>query len=182
MTGTSIFAWALVVLNAAMVAVLLRLSIKLRWHLPWLPLLAAFFALRAGRRMSAALSENYLTGGRGDLAIDATLALVLIPMVIGAERMARSLEAVRDEAEFRAQEYERARRHYTQVVRHRVLNPVTIICGGAETIKAGIVDEPTRDQLCDAIVASAREIQQVSLEPERRGDEEYELDAIPRTQ
>ncbi len=105
--------------------------------------------------------------------------LVIIVMLVNARRIAGVIARVVDEARLRADEYERARRDYTQVVRHRINNPLTILKGAAQTLDATSLDDATRHELRLAIIEAAERLESISLEPTRGGAEEYELDAIP---
>lgn len=113
--------------------------------------------------------------------LDVLALLVLVVVFLNARRIAEAAVAIVDMAGYRAREYERARRDYTQVVRHRILNPVTIIRGAAVTLDANdSLDAATRHELLRAIIDSSKVIENVSLEPERLGFEEHGLEATPR--
>jgi signal transduction histidine kinase len=144
------------------------------------PVLTLFFVL---------LSADRLAGPRGpfdysyaiDVATDVGMVLCLAIVLTEVPALVSAIKGAVDDARVRQEEYDRALAHYTQLVRHRVMNPLTVISGAAETIRAGLADEPAlRDQLCGAIIDGAGEIERIALEPERRGAEERELDAVPR--
>jgi signal transduction histidine kinase len=113
--------------------------------------------------------------------LDVIALSALVFIFIHIRSLTRAAVATLDLAEYKAVEYERARRDYTQVVRHRVMNPVTVIIGAGETLRAGAIDDPELSiRLIGAIVDSARAIENETLAPERRDDLERELDPVPR--
>ncbi len=151
------------------------------WRSPIAIAVMSYFALRVLSRLNDAPDVFFRDHAELELVLDVLSVLVLAYLLSQAGSIGRLLQAMFDEARYRAEEYDRAQRHYTQVVRHRVLNPVTIIKGAAQTLKADVVrDDAIRDQLCDAIMSAADEIEHVSLQPERRDGLEHELDAVPR--
>jgi signal transduction histidine kinase len=85
-----------------------------------------------------------------------------------------------DDAELRAQEYERARRDYTSLLRHRIANPLMTIEGAARTLKARRGDDEKREQLFETIIEASKNLEKISLEPRARSDEELELEPAPR--
>lgn len=105
--------------------------------------------------------------------------VVIIIMLANARHIADVVARVVDDARMRATEYERARRDYTQVVRHRIANPLMVIKGAAQTLDGTTLDDATRHELRLAIIEAAERLEAVSLEPTRAGDEEHDLDAVP---
>lgn len=96
------------------------------------------------------------------LRVTHVLAVLLLIFILAKiSQVVTALVIAKDESHYRAVEYERARRHYTQIVRHRVINPVTVITGSAHTLKTGTVcgDPEIHGQLCDAIIDKATEVQ-----------------------
>ena len=178
MTVSNFVYVAVALLNAAMALMLLRYLPRFGRELPWLALLSIYFAARAVRR-ALSIAHGTVSESRIDLSTDLLLAGVLVGLLFSADRMIRGFAASRDEATYRAQEYERARRDYTQVVRHRIANPLTVILGAAETLQAQLADPATTAALLQAVKDSAVQIQEASLEPQRGGVEEHDLDAIP---
>jgi hypothetical protein len=83
--------------------------------------------------------------------------------------------AVEDSAE-----YDRALYHYTQLVRHRIVNPIQVIGGMAQTMLA-MPDLPRerRRELLLAILEQVETLEHVSLEPTAQGEEERELHPRP---
>jgi signal transduction histidine kinase len=143
--------------------------------------LASYFFLRAIARFTEATGFEEVSGFEIDRLLDILLILTVLLLIATIEPIVRGIAAREDAARYRATEYDRARRHYVQVVRHRMMNPLTVIRGSALTL----LDEPelertTRDRLLDAIVEASNELEAVSLVPERRDDNERELDAVPR--
>jgi PAS domain S-box-containing protein len=84
-------------------------------------------------------------------------------------------------AEHNSDEYHRALSHYTQVVRHRVANPIQVIQGLARTL----IDMPElstarRNEMIEAIDEAARRLADMTIfSPEMHGPEESELHAKP---
>jgi signal transduction histidine kinase len=107
-------------------------------------------------------------------------AIVLVGLLWYARRLVRSALRTVDEAELRASEYARARRDYASLARHRMANPLMAIKGAAQTLEARRGDEDERRQLLDAIIEASDRLEEISLEPERRGLEERELEPVPR--
>ena len=98
-----------------------------------------------------------------------------------APRRADSLRAQAARARHCAEEYERALSDYTQLMRHRIANPLTAIRGSAQTLRdLPSLDDDTRTRLLEIIVEMAERIEQVSLEPRSVSVEERCLDAVPR--
>lgn len=147
--------------------------------------LAVFFSIRSLSRLSAAFNfdrTDIANIGFGQ-ALDVLLVASLVGILVTIERVLRGVAAVEDAARYRQEEYERAKRHYTQVVRHRMMNPIAAIRGAALTLKdRPEISDPTRGQLLDAVVDGCDELEQVSLVPERRDELERDLDAVPRLQ
>ena len=142
--------------------------------------LVLFFTLRAVDRAmdSPQLSpepNRYL-----DQAIDLVSLLVILFLATRARRIVDAMRVRLDQADYRVEEYERARHHYTQVVSHRVRNPVTVIRGTLITLRDDVeMDARTRTALCDAALAATDVIEHVSLEPAPLDELEHELDAVP---
>lgn len=111
--------------------------------------------------------------------LDATTVAILAYLVLAGRPLVRTAARTVRRAGRRADEYERARRDYTQVVIHRLFNPLTVIRGAAQTLQARELDEATRMRLLEAIVSASREIERVTLEPGRRRPEEVELQPLP---
>lgn len=147
------------------------------------PLLAlgGYFTLRGLSR----LTDVFVDPGEApnlalEVGLDVLLAATLVAIMLTIEPIARGIAAREDAARYRATEYERARRHYEQVVRHRLFNPLTVIRGAALTLRdEQLTDPAVRAQLLDAIVDASDEVERVSLAPERRDELERDLDAIP---
>jgi signal transduction histidine kinase len=113
--------------------------------------------------------------------LDVLALTALVFVFVHIRSLTRAAAATLDLAEYKAVEYERARLDYTQVVRHRVMNPITVIIGAGETLKAGAISDPQlASRLLDAIIESARTIESETLAPERRNELERELDPVPR--
>jgi signal transduction histidine kinase len=93
-------------------------------------------------------------------------------LVIAAAKLA---EATSD-----SDEYQRALYHYTQLVRHRMANPLQTISGMARTLSS-MPDLPRSDRLLmiDAICRQAEILERVCLDPEIMHASENELDPKP---
>ena len=93
-------------------------------------------------------------------------------LVVAAAKLA---EATSD-----SEEYQRALYHYTQLVRHRMANPLQTILGMAQTL-ASMPDLPRSDRLLmiDAILKQAQVLEKVCLDPTIMHASEHELDPRP---
>lgn len=150
------------------------------WRFPIAWGLVAFFSIRVLSRLNDSPDVGFHADDTLEVALDLLSVAVLAYLLSQVGRTARLLVVLHDEARYRAEEYERARRHYVQVVRHRMFNPLTVIQGVAQTIRSGAVKAPVVvEGLCDSLIAMADELEQLTLEPERRDDLERELDAVP---
>lgn len=142
-------------------------------------LVAAFFAIEALVSLSRATGPAVAAPSTTSILVLELLGTVsAIAILLVSARLVDAVLAVVDAARTRAAEYERARRDYSQVVRHRINNPLTVIRGAAQTLEAEIADHETRHRLRLAIIEAARVLEEISLGPERLGAEEHELDAI----
>ncbi len=143
--------------------------------------LGGYFTLRSLSRIADAVGQRGHSQMATEVLLDLLLAVALLLVMLTFEPIARGIAAREDAARYRAAEYERARRHYEQVVRHRLFNPLTVIRGAAVTLRdERVADEQVRERLLQAIVDASDEIEDVSLVPERRDELERGLDAIPR--
>lgn len=112
--------------------------------------------------------------------LDSIGTVIAVLLLTHVRRITRMVESLVDQARLRANEYRRARMDYTQVVRHRVMNPLTVIRGASVTLRSGAVTDPKlAAQLFDAIDAATEMIESETLEPERRDELERELQAVP---
>jgi len=107
---------------------------------------------------------------------------VLVGLLVSVRRLVHGALQTVDEAKRRAREYERARRDYASLLRHRIANPLMTIGGAARTLRAKRGDEKKREQLLETIIEASESLENVSLEPRLRGAEELELEPIPRIQ
>lgn len=161
-------------------ALVIREMARLRLGFPQLGmiLVAFFFALALDRAAAPDPILSYSV--ELDAVTDLLLIALLGALLFRARGLAQGLIATVDEARLRAEEYERARHDYSQLVQHRLANPLTAVYGAAETLQRDDIDEATRKHLLATIVEGAQRIEELGLGPERRGVEERELDAIPR--
>jgi signal transduction histidine kinase len=183
MSGTQTIDLLLAALNLT-VAVYVVVRSRSWLGRPSLPVLAlgTYFLLRSVSRLIDVLDPVATRRNLAlDVGLDLMLATSLVVVLFTIEAVLRGLAAREDAARYRAAEYARARRHYTQVVRHRMMNPIQAIKGGAQTLQrtGHPVDPGVRDQLLQVIVDAASELETVSLVPERRDELERDLDAVP---
>jgi signal transduction histidine kinase len=145
--------------------------------LAWL--VAVYFLFESAISFGRVLFEHDADLVRAyEMVLELVGTVVIVLMLARASHIGRALAFTVDEARYRAREYDRARRDYTQVVRHRIANPLTVIQGAAQTLDAAELDEATRHALRVSIIAAAQELEAISLEPTRGGVEERDLDAI----
>lgn len=83
-------------------------------------------------------------------------------------------------AQANSDEYERALYHYTQLVRHRMANPLQVICGALQTLleRPGMEDSD-RVELLEAAHEQAKVLSRICLEPEVLADVERGLEPRP---
>jgi len=143
--------------------------------------LGTFFTLRALSRLADPHGVELWSSQPLLAALDALSIIALGVVLLSLGPIVRAMAANDDAARWSAAEYARAQRHYTQVVRHRLINPVTAIKGSALTLRdVPTLDDAARLQLLDAILEGCDQLEAVSLVPERRDDVERDLDAVPR--
>lgn len=171
----------LAVLNFVAAAYLILRVRRLAGHLTVATIaLGSVFGLRGISRLFEARGVAIVADERVVTAIELMLVVALVWILATLEPVVRGLVAREDAARLRAEEYDRARRHYTQVVRHRMMNPLTTIKGGAQTLLVDrAIDPVTQARILDAMIAACDELEHVSLEPERRDELEHDLDAVP---
>ncbi|MCW2949859.1 MAG: putative two-component system sensor kinase, partial [Thermoleophilia bacterium] len=93
--------------------------------------------------------------------------------------MARAAELITNLREDSA-EYDRAITHYTQLVRHRMANPLQTICGMAEQLHDHPDTEPARRaEMIGHIYAQAKILERVSLSPRLEHTTERDLNPRP---
>lgn len=161
-------------------ALVIREMARLRLGFPQLGtiLVAFFFTLALDRAAAPDPLLSYSV--ELDAVTDLLLIALLGALLFRARGLAQGLIATVDEARLRAEEYERARYDYSQLVQHRLANPLTAVYGAAETLQRTDIDEATRKHLLATILEGAQRIEELGLGPERQGAEERELDATPK--
>lgn len=143
---------------------------------PWLVALMVFFVVRGADRIYAAFAGGESLG----VTVDAFLVAVLVLLIVGIDRTTRALQAVRDEATYRRDEYNRALADYQRLARHRLANPLTAIRGSVETLREmPELDAKTRRELLDVVRDEARRLEEIALEPTIVSEEERGLDPRP---
>jgi hypothetical protein len=71
--------------------------------------------------------------------------------------------------------YDRALRDYTQLLRHRIANPLTAISAGLSTLRDVEMSDETRAMIFDSVIEQARKLETVALQPMTISPEEAEL-------
>jgi signal transduction histidine kinase len=165
------------------IAVLILLGVRSRLGrvapIAWL--IVSYFTIEALVSFNRVFAVTDQAGTLSRVVILEIIGTVIVVfMLSNASRIVDAIAFTVDEARYRAAEYTRARYDYTQVVRHRIANPLTVIKGAAHTLDIGELDEEVRHTLRRAIIDAAQQLEEISLEPTRQGKEEYEFDAIPR--
>ena len=145
-------------------------------------LLAAYFLIEAALSFNRAF-VSFDPSGTLSRAVVLEIAgtIVIAVALVNVRRIIEAVVFVVDQATYRASEYHRARHDYTQLVRHRINNPLAVIKGAAFTLESDQLDPATRETLRRSIIDAAEILEEISLAPEREGVEEHELDAIPRS-
>lgn len=102
----------------------------------------------------------------------------------GLEREIRArwdeLQEAKRPAREAAAEYRRALLDYTQLVRHRIANPLTAVTGGLITLLERDLDEDTQRLLLMSMLDQAHELERVALHPETLRAEEAVLAPAPQ--
>jgi signal transduction histidine kinase len=167
---------------AVAVLVLLGVRTRLGRIAPIAWLIVSYFAIEALVSFNRIFTLHDPHGALSRAVIlEIVGTVIIIALLANASRIVGAIAFVVDEARYRAAEYARARHDYTQVVRHRIANPLTVIKGAAQTLDVGELDEQMRHALRLAIFEAAQQLEDISLEPIRLGDEEREFDPVPRT-
>lgn len=97
-----------------------------------------------------------------------------------ADRQMAEAAALLASARDDSAEYQRAVYHYTQLVRHRMANPIHIICGAARTLMdMPDMDQSERLELTTAIHEQAQVLERVCLQPLVLDDTENSLRPRP---
>lgn len=95
------------------------------------------------------------------------------------EQLAKAAAAIASATDD-SDEYQRAVYHYTQLMRHRMANPLTSICGMTQTLlDRRDLDEATKVEMLCHILEQAKLLERVSLQPVVESDEEQNLDPRP---
>lgn len=97
-----------------------------------------------------------------------------------ADRQMVEAAALLADARDDSEEYQRAIYHYTQLVRHRMANPIHIICGASRTLMdIPNLDDGKRQELIQAIHDQAEILERVCLKPMVMDDAERNLRPRP---
>lgn len=175
--------------NTAVIVVLVWALIRFWRELPWLGVLVAYFALSQIRgtqhifqMMSTDGSPPPMILSNLDLAINIAGLAVMGILALSTGKLVRGLRESHSAAKHREREYERAHRHYTQLIRHRIVNPVTVIRGAAITLQPrdGVnLDEATTAMLLDAVLEASDAIEAATFVPQTVTSSEAELNPVP---
>lgn len=112
---------------------------------------------------------------------DGALAFIIhrVEDVTNVVALQTQLDRSKEPVRIAAAEYRRALLDYTQLVRHRIANPLTAITGGIETMLARELDPGTRTALLQAMLQMAEELSAIALHPEVIRPEETGLAPSP---
>jgi signal transduction histidine kinase len=175
-------AWVNLVAGLAQIVLAIVVSvelIRLRRGFPRVALLLIAFFLVGGATLLN--RPDPLIGHSANL--DAVLIVIDLVILIGllayVRRLVRGALHTIDEAAIRAREYERARRDYASLLRHRIANPLMTIEGAARTLRAHRGDDESREQLLDTIVEASESLEKISLDPQLKSPEEMGLEPVP---
>lgn len=170
---------AIALLNVVMMLALLRVALTFGRRMPWLVLIAVYFGARAFRRVAVMAGETIPADY--ETWVDLLLLPLLLTLLLGWRAMAHSLTSVHDEAKVRSEEYERALRDYAQLMRHRIANPLAVVCGGVNTLRDHPeMDAELRARLLNDIAEAGARLEKVALEPDPMSEEERSLMARPQ--
>ena len=123
--------------------------------------------LRNGTNIASATASSYTVAAED---VGASVAC----------RVAASNREGRAEATSDSEEYQRALYHYTQLVRHRMANPLHIIGGAAATLQAQPeLDSLARNALLAEIYKQTKVLERVCLEPKVMHPSENGLEPMP---
>lgn len=115
-----------------------------------------------------------------EMALDVAAVLILIGVLLHSRGAVRAVLASLQVAAHHTREYERALHDYTQVMRHRIMNPVAVIRLAALALRDDAIQSSTaRQHLIDIVIESTRRIEEMSFDPKVEGEEEEMLHAIP---
>ena len=162
-----------------LVAVVLRGLLRFGRGYPWLAALGAYFAVRGAVRLYSGFAgaESEIV----DVATDGIVLLVLVLLALGMGRTVGALSAAEREASWYRDEYERALADLRTLVRHRVANPLSVIHGGVQTLRArDDLDPATRRRMLDEIERAAAQLGEIATTPDAVTPEERALEARPR--
>ncbi len=175
--------WVNLVAGATQIAIAIAVVvelIRLRRGLPRVAmLLIAFFVVDG---LVAINRPDSLLGYSStfDAVMTGVDMVVLVGLLLYVRRLVRGALETVNEANLRAREYERARRDYARLLRHRIANPLMTIGGAARTLRARRGDEAKREQLLESIISASESLERISLEPRPKSAEEIELEPAPR--
>ena len=114
--------------------------------------------------------------------VTALVALLLGLTMFDAHQAAKRMRVALRISRATATEYERARRDYEQLMRHRIANPLAVVDGGIDTLLryGDQIDDSTRRDLLLAMADSTRRLRDFTPDPASRTTEEVNLHATPR--
>ena len=96
-------------------------------------------------------------------------------------QLEHDLELVREPARVAAAEYRRALLDYTQLVRHRLANPLTALTAGVMTLRDldDSLDDETRQEILEAMIDTSHRLERAVLHPELDTGVEGGLQVVP---
>ncbi len=114
--------------------------------------------------------------------LDATSIALIVWMLVDAASAIAQVRAELHASRIRAREYERARRDYETLMRHRIANPLQVLSGGVATLREldEVLDATDRGTLLAAMADAARQVEHAALAPDPISVEEHGLAGRPR--
>jgi hypothetical protein len=133
--------------------------------------------LFTGRELGMARSHVGTIAATLDVASIALLAWMLVDAAGAVAQVRAELQASR----LREREYERARRDYEILMRHRIANPLAVLGGGVRTLEEldGVLSAADRAQLLRAMAQAAEQVEHAALAPDPVAPEERGLAGRP---
>ena len=133
---------------------------------------------RARTAMTAA--KSHMTAAAAHMRDADTRSHDAEELIAQADQQMMEAAAKLAEAEDDSDEYQRAIYHYTQLVRHRMANPLQTICGMSQTLDENPnLDRQIREQMISDIHKQAQVLARVCLDARVISGEEYELQPRP---
>ncbi|MCZ4495818.1 MAG: hypothetical protein JWM25_401, partial [Thermoleophilia bacterium] len=139
---------------------------------------AAYLALHAAIG-GLLIAGRHFALPRGDvhmvaMVLDLVGIVLLLLTIVGMDQAARTVRRDLRRSDLEAAEYDRARRDYESLMRHRIANPLAIVDGGIRTLAdhGDRIDAATRALLLADMVAALERLELVETMPSPRTPEE----------